>query len=159
MAGDRRDSHHRGHRGGGRLRVRELLLAALLEGPAHGYELIRRLEEVSDGRWRPSPGSVYPNLQLLADEGLVQVQRQEEGRRVYALTPAGQQRADRQQLQVLRGSDEQGEAPRRDLRDELERLELAARQVVSTGTLSELQGATEVIRDARQRLYRLLAGT
>src|SRR3954454_14527614 len=63
-----------GPRGEGRIRrgdVRGLLLAGLLDGPAHGYELMGRLEEQSGGRWRPSPGSVYPQLQQLQDEGLV----------------------------------------------------------------------------------------
>ncbi len=61
-----------GHRGGGRVpegNVRGPLLAALLQGPAHGCELMRRLEEQAGGRWRPSPGSVYPLLQLPEDEG------------------------------------------------------------------------------------------
>ena len=59
---------HHGHWAGGRVpkgNVRGLLLAALLDGPAHGYELMRRLEGQASGRWRPSPGSVYPLLQLL----------------------------------------------------------------------------------------------
>lgn len=158
MRGDHPEPHHRGRGGRGRLRVRELLLAALLEGPAHGYELIRRLEDRSDGHWRPSPGSVYPNLQVLQEEGLVTVEHQEEGRRVYALSATGRQRADRQQLDVLRGRDEPGSLPRRELRNELDRLELAARQVASTGAVGDLQRAAEIVRDARQRLYRLLAG-
>ena len=48
--------------------VRSALLIALLDGPGHGYELIQALETKTDGRWRPSPGSVYPTLQMLADE-------------------------------------------------------------------------------------------
>src|SRR5437868_14231945 len=50
--------------------MRIALLGALVTGPAHGYELMGRLEERSGGRWRPSPGSVYPTLQALEDEGL-----------------------------------------------------------------------------------------
>lgn len=51
--------------------VRIALLVALLDGPAHGYELIQRLEAKTEGRWKPSPGSVYPQLQMLADEDLL----------------------------------------------------------------------------------------
>jgi hypothetical protein len=64
-----------GHRRGGRMRrgdVRTAVLAVLLEGPGHGYDVIQRLEDKTEGGWRPSPGSVYPMLQLLADEGLAQ---------------------------------------------------------------------------------------
>ena len=62
-------------RGGGRRMrrgdIRTALLLALKDGRAHGYELIGRLEEKIGGTWRPSPGSVYPTLQLFEDEGLV----------------------------------------------------------------------------------------
>src|SRR5262245_53094487 len=87
----RRHEHHGGPpwaRRGGRMRrgdIRTSLLAILEEGPGHGYELIQRLEEKSDGAWRPSPGSVYPTLQMLEDEGLVRsVER--DGRRIFGLT-------------------------------------------------------------------------
>src|SRR5689334_20855925 len=61
-------------RRGGRARrgdVRAAALALLTERPMHGYEMIQELESRTDGMWRPSPGSVYPTLQLLEDEGLV----------------------------------------------------------------------------------------
>src|ERR1700712_1639762 len=72
---------HRGRHGGppweGRRRmrrgdIRTALLAALGEGPGHGYDVMQTLEEKTGGAWRPSPGSGYPTLQLLEDEGLVQ---------------------------------------------------------------------------------------
>src|SRR5690242_5680234 len=70
--------------------VRYAILDALAERPMHGYEIMSWLEERSGGRWRPSPGSVYPTLQLLEDEGLV-AGSDEGGRRVFALTDAGRQ--------------------------------------------------------------------
>src|SRR5439155_318917 len=73
--------------------VRWALLAVLQDGPMHGYELIRSLEEKSGGRWRPSPGSVYPTLQLLQDEGLLKGEDRD-GKRVYEVTDEG-----RRQLQ------------------------------------------------------------
>ena len=64
------------------------VLAVLSDGPGHGYDVIQRLEDKTEGSWRPSPGSVYPMLQLLADEGLARsVER--DGKRVYELTDAG----------------------------------------------------------------------
>ena len=47
--------------------IRTAVLVALREGPANGYEVMRRLEEMSGGLWRPSPGSVYPHLQMLEE--------------------------------------------------------------------------------------------
>ncbi|WP_419859710.1 PadR family transcriptional regulator [Candidatus Palauibacter sp.] len=65
-----------------------VLLRLLSDEPMHGYELMRRLEEESGGLYTPSPGSVYPTLQLLEDQGYVS-STQEDGKRVYRLTAAG----------------------------------------------------------------------
>src|ERR1700691_5885377 len=81
-----------GHRRMRRGDIRTALLVALGDGPAHGYELISRLEQKSGGTWRPSPGSVYPTLQLFEDEGLVHSEERD-GKRVYELTDAGRAEA------------------------------------------------------------------
>jgi DNA-binding PadR family transcriptional regulator len=65
-----------------------LILDLLQQQPGHGYELIRRLEERSGGHYAPSPGVVYPTLQMLEDMGCVAV-TQESGRKVYAITEEG----------------------------------------------------------------------
>src|SRR5262245_33583576 len=90
----------RGHWGGGRGRgprggrrgrrgdVRTALLALLSERPMHGYEMIQQLDERTGGIWKPSPGSVYPTLQMLEDEGLV-TSTQSEGRKLFTLTDEG----------------------------------------------------------------------
>lgn len=153
-------SHH-GHGGrweGGRIpkgEVRGLLLAALLDGPGHGYELMRRLEDRAGGRWRPSPGSVYPLLQLLEDEGLARG-ADSEGRKIYELTEAGRAQADESRLRDLAAGSAAGSA-HLDLRDEVHRLHAAARQVGTAGASAQLQEAVEIVRSARQALYRLLA--
>jgi DNA-binding PadR family transcriptional regulator len=147
-----------GHWTGGRVpkgNVRGLLLAALLDGPAHGYELMRRLEGQAGGRWRPSPGSVYPLLQLLEDEGLAR-SRDSEGRKVYELTERGQAQADLGQLRDLAAGTADGSA-HLDLRAEVHRLHVAARQVGTAGDPAQVREAADIIRDARQALYRLLA--
>jgi DNA-binding PadR family transcriptional regulator len=88
-----------GHHGGGpwgfRRRffesgeVRIALLSLLKDGPRHGYELMKELEARSGGMYKASAGTVYPNLQMMEDEGLIKAEVPEEGKRVYALTDAG----------------------------------------------------------------------
>lgn len=68
--------------------LRIVLLDLLKEGPKHGYEIIRCLEERTHGQYAPSPGALYPTLQLLNDLGMV-TSDQEAGRRVYQLTESG----------------------------------------------------------------------
>lgn len=68
--------------------VRLALLSMLAEAPQHGYELMRRLEERSGGIYRASAGTIYPTLQQLEDEGLIQVELSE-GKKVYRMTEAG----------------------------------------------------------------------
>jgi DNA-binding PadR family transcriptional regulator len=72
--------------------IRPILLTVLVERPMHGYEIIRYLEDKSHGLWRPSPGSVYPTLQLLEEEDLV-VGRDEGGKKIYELTERGRSEA------------------------------------------------------------------
>jgi DNA-binding PadR family transcriptional regulator len=140
----------------GRGRVPDLLLAALLDGPAHGYELMDRLEAFSGGNWRPSPGSVYPLLQAFEDQGLVERQ-ESQGRRIFALTDAGRAHA----LQHRAGADVADfpvDPHHSRLRTEVEQLRVAAFQVASAATSQQLiEDATAIVRGARQALYRLLA--
>src|SRR5215218_4893726 len=68
--------------------VRAALLVLLGEEPRNGYQLMQEIEQRSDGVWRPSPGSVYPALQQLEDEGLVRV-APGEGRKAFELTDEG----------------------------------------------------------------------
>src|SRR5512146_2173979 len=68
--------------------VRAAILLLLEEEPRNGYQVMQELEQRSEGAWRPSPGSVYPALQLLADEGLIRGEAREGGT-VYELTDAG----------------------------------------------------------------------
>lgn len=74
--------------------MRGIILQALKERPMHGYEVIRSLEEASHGMWRPSPGSIYPTLQLLEEEDMVEA-REEHGKKIYSLTKEGAAAADK----------------------------------------------------------------
>ena len=164
---------HRGHwekawfagppwAGGRRARrgdVRTGLLSLLSDKPMHGYDLIRELEERSGGAWRPSPGSIYPTLQLLEDEGLVTSEEQD-GKRVYTITDAG--RAELEERRARGGSQEPWEfGPLGEglgqLRESGFQLASAAMQVARTGTESRRKQAAEVLAEARKKLYALLA--
>ena len=66
-----------------------VILRLVSKRPMHGYEVMKALEEESKGYYRPSPGSVYPTLQMLEDEGYVTVEEQE-GKKIYTITDAGE---------------------------------------------------------------------
>ncbi|NNN03067.1 MAG: helix-turn-helix transcriptional regulator, partial [Acidimicrobiaceae bacterium] len=135
--------------------VRDLILAALLEGPAHGYQIMDRLESATDGRWRPSPGSVYPTLQMLEDQGLA-LSRDDGGRKVFELTDAGREQADSSAIARLSERTD-GNDTHRQLRDQVMRLMDAARQIGMSGDDALMSQALVIVKDARQALYRLLA--
>lgn len=144
--------------------VRIALLAALAVGDAHGYELIRRLEQRSGGLWRPSAGSVYPTLQLLEDEGLV-VGREEGGKRVFSLTEAGRAMAAEPGAVppwVAGGAEGEGEGSpgrgRLDLREAVGQVAMAARQVAVAGDPAQVERARQILQTAKSELYRVLAG-
>jgi DNA-binding PadR family transcriptional regulator len=113
------------------------------------------LEERSGGRWRPSPGSVYPLLQLFEDEGLAEG-RDQGGRRVFALTEAGRAQADLGRVRDLAADPDAG-SRHQQLRAEVQQLHSAARQVGTAGGPAQIEQAVVVVRAARQALYRLLA--
>lgn len=135
--------------------VRVALLIALLDGPGHGYELIQTLETKAAGRWRPSPGSVYPALQLLADQGLV-TSADQDGKRVFAITEAGRNEANERIASQGYPWDE-SRSEHGDLRIAVRDLHLAAKQVGMTGSPEAVTQATGIVTEARKALYRLLA--
>ena len=152
-----------GHRGRGRGRrgrgdVRAAILAMLAERPMHGYEMIQELEARTGGVWRPSPGSVYPTLQLLEDEGLI-AGEEAEGRRRFTLTDAGRAEAERQgQGQAPWEQVTAGVAPAAwNLRDAIAQTAQAAWSVGAAGTEAQQTRALEILNEARRRLYAILA--
>jgi DNA-binding PadR family transcriptional regulator len=147
---------HRG-RGARRGDVRAAVLALLTERPMHGYELIQTIEERSGGMWRPSPGSIYPTLQLLADEGLVSAD-ESGGRRLFTLTDAGREEAGRHAgaSPFTQERDETFEVAHR-FREEMGQLGMAVWQVAQVGTEAQRTEILGVLADARRRAYQLLA--
>jgi DNA-binding PadR family transcriptional regulator len=69
--------------------LRFVVLALVAEQPAHGYELIKALEERTGGAYRPSPGVIYPLLSMLEDEGFIRAVESEAGRKAYEITEEG----------------------------------------------------------------------
>lgn len=123
----------------------------------HGYEMIQELESRTGGVWRPSPGSIYPTLQLLEDEGLI-TSEEIGGRRRFTLTEAGRTEADQasesapwQQF----GPDEVAQA--RDFREASVGILDALRQVGFSGTDEQRARALDVLNETRRKLYAILA--
>lgn len=150
----------------GRGDVRVAILSLLTEQPMHGYQIIQQIEERSGGSWKPSPGSVYPTLQLLTDEGVIEVE-EAGGRKTYSLTEAGRAEAADKPApwQNTAASDSAGasDAPRADghgfgaLPKAGANLAQAAMQVGRTGTPEQVQHAVDIIDEARRKLYAILA--
>ena len=139
--------------------VRSAVLSLLLEQPMHGYQIIREIEDRSGGSWKPSPGSVYPTLQLLTDEGLVQAE-ESNGRKTYSLTAegraaAGDETTERTAPWESAGSRDGGRMtalPKAGIE-----LAQAAAQVGRTGDKEQVAQAVEILDEARRKLYSILA--
>lgn len=141
----------------GRGEVRTAVLALLAEQPMHGYQIIHEIEERSGGSWKPSAGSVYPTLQLLADEGLISAE-ESNGRKVYSLTDAGRETVagDGATTPWESTGPAQGMGFAALPKAGME-LAQAAAQVGRTGTSKQVQEAVAVLDEARRKLYSILA--
>jgi DNA-binding PadR family transcriptional regulator len=148
-----------GSRRRGRGDVRLALLGILAEAPMHGYQLIREIAQRSEGRWRVSPGSVYPTLSQLEDEGLVHAE-QSGGRRVFDLTDEGRTEVSERAEEfdaLWADEDEASWQQHGDLAGLVMQVGGAAMQVASAGTDDQREQAAEILEDTRRSLYRLLA--
>jgi DNA-binding PadR family transcriptional regulator len=151
-----------GHRRGRMRRgdVRGAILLLLEEEPRNGYQVMQEIEQRSEGAWRPSPGSVYPALQLLADEGLVTGETREGGT-IYSLTDAGRKKLDEERERIGTPWEQAGAGIPENIRDlgrSLRDVAMATRQVMQTGNDEHAKAAAEVLTDARKKLYGILAG-
>jgi len=156
-----------GHRPGGfgphgrarRGDTRSAILRVLAEQPMHGYQIIQELSLRSGGAWSPSAGSVYPTLQLLADEGLIE-STETAGKKVFTLTEAGR-------AAVADLGDEPAPwdvaAATGDvsgllgLREAGGRLAAAVMQVGKSGDRAQIEATIDILRAARKQVYALLA--
>ena len=146
-----------GGRRAGRGDIRAAILALLADQSMHGYQIIREIGERSEGAWTPSPGSVYPTLQQLTDEGLVR-SSETEGKRVYELTDEGRTQAEsRTGALPWEAAADDADNDLVALRDLAFQVMAATRQVVHAGSKEQLAAAQEILRGTRKSLYRLLA--
>ncbi|WP_433036993.1 PadR family transcriptional regulator [Actinomycetospora sp. CA-053990] len=138
--------------------MRTAVLALLAEESMHGYQIIQEIAERSGGAWRPSPGSVYPTVSQLADEGLVRTEKAE-GRSVIHLTDAGRTYVDehREELDAVwnTAAAEDGFGA---LRESVGLVMGAVSQVAQVGREEQVTEAVRLLDDTRRRLYLLLAG-
>ena len=138
--------------------VRAALLTLLAEEPRNGYQLMQEIERRSEGVWRPSPGSVYPALQLLEDEGLVRAE-ETDGRKLFHLTDTGREAA------TAAAADG---APWEAVSDSVDsevwelfnigrQVAMAIVQIAQAGTPEQTAAAREVLTNARGAIYSILA--
>jgi DNA-binding PadR family transcriptional regulator len=137
-----------------------LLMLLTLDGPRNGYQLMRALEDRSDGRWRPSPGSIYPALGQLEQDGLIHSTPVDgEASRVYELTDAGREIMNEREPAPAPWEPE-GDAD--DARSALFKAVgaaiRAARQAAQDGDATQIEKVTELFTDTRRGIYRVLAG-
>jgi DNA-binding PadR family transcriptional regulator len=139
--------------------VRAATLLLLEEEPRNGYQLMEEIERRSDGAWRPSPGSIYPALSQLEDEGLIHAE-ESAGRRSFGLTDDGRAHVDQHRAELGNpweeaGRDVPGELG--DLRTSMAQIGIAAFQVMQSGDPEEVAEAKRILADARKALYQILA--
>ncbi len=138
--------------------VRLAILLLLDEQPRHGYEIMTELTERSEGRWRPSPGAIYPVLKRLAKEGLVGPQKQD-GKNIFSLTPAGKTLVE-QQREVwgepwARATEQSAESE--ELWSQGRQLAAAVWQVGQSENPDHITQAAAALAEARKSIYRMLA--
>jgi DNA-binding PadR family transcriptional regulator len=140
------------------------ILGVLSDGPMHGYELIREIEARSGGAWHPSPGSVYPHLQLFQDSGFVTSEEQD-GKRIYSITDAGREKlaeftaraGGTNPWDVARDGAREGRERFGKLFKEMSQVGAAVMQVARTGTAEQVEKVVEILSEARKKVYALLA--
>jgi DNA-binding PadR family transcriptional regulator len=140
--------------------VRAAILDVLAVEPMNGYQVIQQIAERSGGAWKPSPGSVYPTLQQLEDEGLVEGSH-DGGRRLLSLTEAGHKYVE-EHPEELAGTwrpfeDASDVEEHADLKPVIGQVMGAVWQVVVSGNRQQQAEAAEILAESRGMLYGLLA--
>jgi DNA-binding PadR family transcriptional regulator len=148
----RRGGPGRGRRGD----VRTAILALLAERPMHGYEMIQQIAERSNGIWKPSPGSVYPTLQLLDDEGLITASESQGSKKLFELTDEG--RAAAEKVETLPWDEiAEGVSPGHiNLRTAVVQLSAAVMQSAHAASADQQQRIVEILNNARREIYGIL---
>ncbi len=141
----------------GRGDVRTAILTLLVDEPMHGYQIIHEIEKRSDGTWKPSAGSVYPTLQMLADEGLI-IAKEADGRKTYSLTATGKTEAETLGSAPWEKVGGRESAPWSMVLPKAGvKLAEVVGQVARRGTPEQVEEAVAVIDGARRKLHAILA--
>jgi DNA-binding PadR family transcriptional regulator len=152
----------RGRRRGGPRRrgrrgdVRAAILVLLAERPMHGYEMIQEIAERSQDLWRPSPGSVYPTLQLLVDEGLITGSETEGSKKLFELTDAGKAAAEKVETPPWDEIAEGVDPSHLNLRAAVGQLFGAVAQSAHAASAEQQQRIIEIVNNARREIYTIL---
>jgi DNA-binding PadR family transcriptional regulator len=139
--------------------VRAAILAVLAEQPMNGYQIIQEIAERSGGVWKPSPGSIYPTLQQLEDEGLVTADAAV-GRRTFTLTDEGRAYVAEHADEVSapwEAMSPPGEDDENGLKPLLGQVATAMWQILAAGTPDQQTRAKEALAELRRKLYGILA--
>jgi DNA-binding PadR family transcriptional regulator len=151
----RRRRSGRGHHGR-RGDVRAAILLLLTEGPLHGYQMIRQIAERSQDLWRPSPGSVYPTLQMLVDEGLIVGNETDGSKRLFELTEDGRAAAEEIETppwQEIADGVDPGQVK---LRTAIDQLFGAVGQATYTASAEQQKRIVDIVNNARREVYTIL---
>lgn len=151
-------------RGDVRVAIIDVLHRSAQDGESiNGYQVIQQISDLSDGQWRPSPGSVYPTIAQLQDEGLVESD-DERARRTIRLTEAGRRWAE-DNTSELAGvwapfqsrTERQEKGQGADIKSEVGQVMSAVWQLVTQGSDSQRTAALGVLVETRRSLYGILA--
>jgi DNA-binding PadR family transcriptional regulator len=132
------------------------LLTLLAEQPQHGYQLIKELENRYGGFYRPSPGSVYPTLQLLEEGGYL-TSEQVEGKRVYTITDSGRQLLAERENPVDLTDRADSQLPLIELKDALTELGEVVMLVARRGNLNRVSQVRDILNRVKREIYAILA--
>jgi DNA-binding PadR family transcriptional regulator len=123
----------------------------------HGYEIIQEVAERSQDLWKPSPGSVYPTLQLLVDESLIVSTESEGSKKLFALTDAGKEAAEKVATppweEIANGVD----PAHLNLRAAIGQLFGAVAQSAHAANEEQQQRILDIVNNARREIYTILA--
>ena len=150
--GGRRGPGSRGRRGD----VRAAILKLLAERPMHGYEMIQQIAERSNDLWKPSPGSVYPTLQLLEDESLISAADNAGSKKLFELTEEGKAAAEAIETAPWTEIAEGADPAQVNLRDASTQLFGAVRQSAFAASTEQQQRIVDILNTARREIYQIL---